>query len=218
MPLFGFADGRSKGPYRDKSKNVIYNLLFCDDIDLYAANNADPFSYPWNVVLSKNPDLNNLNGIINDTAMESRVRILAYRRIQSTGTAPACRELLGVIIEIGLDNGLDVLAAYKDGTARYINYSGKMLIWETRDGRADSLIKEIFRHGENVVNNTGPWEGERLPAPERGMARVTFLVSGELYFGQGPIGVLMNDGMGKPVFDSGAKLMKYLTEKALPQQ
>ena len=37
--------------------------------------------------------------------------------------------VLGVIVEVGLDEGLDVLASYQDGTARYINYTGKMILW-----------------------------------------------------------------------------------------
>ena len=34
------------------------------------------------------------------------------------------QELLGAIIEVPLDEGLDVLAAYVDGTVRYINQTG----------------------------------------------------------------------------------------------
>jgi len=38
--------------------------------------------------------------------------------------------LFSVIVEIGIDTSLDVLAAFGDGSARYMNQSGKTIIFE----------------------------------------------------------------------------------------
>jgi len=214
MSLFGFMFGCSKGPYKNDGINTIYNLLFCDNQELFLNKCQEPEKYPWDIVLSKKSSDDDLRKIINDKNLESRVKILAYNELRNRKVAISNKELLGIIIEIGFDNGLDVLAAYKDGTARYINQSGKLIVWDVNDNKSDTIIKELFLHGENVINNIGPWDKPRLPYPEKGMARMTFLVSDGLYFGQGPTGVLFEDKMGRPVLDAGTKLMQYLIEKA----
>ena len=75
------------------------------------------------------------------------------------------RRVMGVVVEAGLPDGLDVLAAYEDGTARYINFSEKIIIWDTPTTESEALITELFNAGVAVVNNIGPWEGPRRPAP-----------------------------------------------------
>lgn len=65
--------------------------------------------------------------------------------MKAASTQPAKKELLAVIIEVGLENGLDVLASYANGTARYINQSGKMIIWEnTIDDTANHLTRQLL--------------------------------------------------------------------------
>jgi hypothetical protein len=49
------------------------------------------------------------------------------------------------------------------------------------------------------------------------MLRISFLVSNKLYFGEGPIDVLFNDGLAGPALLAATNLMKYITEKALQQ-
>lgn len=125
------------------------------------------------------------------------------------------KELLAVIVEVGLDNGLDALASFNDGTARYINQTGKILVWETTDEKSMELTQDLFLKSQNIVNQIGAWDKPRRPAPTKGNVRITFLVSDGLYFGEGPINVLFNDPMASPALTSATNLMKYLTEKSL---
>ena len=62
------------------------------------------------------------------------------------------KELLGVIVEVSLPGGLDVLAAFKDGTARYINYAEKMLVWETQTPGSTALINKLFPDSRQLLN------------------------------------------------------------------
>jgi hypothetical protein len=213
MTILGDVFGRADGPYKNKSINLTYSLLFCDNVELYINSDQNPEIYPWNIVLSKKAGITDLEKITKDNNLESRAKILAYHELKTRRVTINKKELLGIIIEIGLDKGLDVLAVYKDGTARYISQSGKLTIWNTRDDKSDAIIRELLSHGENVINNIEPWDEPRLAHPEKGMARLTFLVPGGLYIGQGPIGVLLEDKMGKPVLQSGAKLVHYFIEK-----
>jgi hypothetical protein len=70
MGLFGFFKKSSapkqtmqtstNNPYKDSSANFIYNLLFCDNLDLYKTNTQPPFSYPFDILFS---EANELTGV-----------------------------------------------------------------------------------------------------------------------------------------------------------
>jgi hypothetical protein len=195
-------------PYASDDLNRIYNLLFCDDPAMYKTAGSNAETVPWPVLLNTNTT--DLHKLLNDKNAESRVRLLASRQLLALGQ-PVSKELLGVIVEVGLDEGTDTLAAYKDGTARYINHSGKMILWETATAESGTIIRQLFSDSENVVAQIGVWAEPRLPAPAAGDIRLNFLVTDGLYFGQGPFEVLQNDAMGGPVIQSALALLQYLT-------
>jgi len=134
------------------------------------------------------------------------------------GLAPKDDELFAVILEVALPEGLDTLAAYNDGSARYINQTGKMIIWETLSTESDELIQHLLSEGKIVASKIGPWDGERRPPPENGMVRMSFLVGNQLYFGEGPFQTLYNDPMGRPVIDAGIALMQFLIQQTEKKQ
>lgn len=204
----------SKGPYKDESRNLIYELLFCDDIELYKRNAAKKDISPWNVLFADKPNIKALQKLIVDEATESRVKLLACKRLQLTGERMEEKELLGVIVEVGMDEGLDVLASFRDGTARYINHSEKMIIWETTDQTSSEITAQLFRDSANIVQRIGPWNKPRLPHPAKGKVRLTFLVSDGIYFGEGEINSFFNDPLAAPALQSATALMQYLTSKA----
>jgi hypothetical protein len=207
---------KAKGPYKDDSTNRIYELLFCD-YDLYKSNSPSLDGYPWNVLFSTEYDVNDINNIIANNAVEPRVKLLAYKAIEANGGIINDTELLAVIVEVALEDGLDVLASFKDGTARYINQSGKILVWENDDNISNVLTKQLFEKSSDIIKQIGPWDEARKPYPQKGMLRISFLVSNKLYFGEGPIDVLFNDGLAGPALLAATNLMKYITEKALQQ-
>lgn len=198
-------------PYSDNKLNTVYNLLFCDDINLFKSSSAGKDEYPWSVLFDENATAKDLSGIAEDTSTESRIRLLACRQLAALGHPATGKELQGVIIEVGLEEGTDTLAAYKDGTARYINHSEKMIVWETATAESNSIIQQLFADSELVVAKIGPWTAPRLAAPATGDIRLSFLVSDGLYFGQGPFEVLQGDVMGGPVIQSALALLQYLT-------
>ena len=135
----------SSGLYADPAINLVYNLLFCDNIELYKANTQQPLSYPYDILYAGTSSVDDLQKIIDDPGSDPRVKMLAYNKQMAVGHKPTKKELLGVIVEVGLDEGLDVLASFPNGTARYINYTGKLLIWETSDPTSEKLISELGR-------------------------------------------------------------------------
>jgi hypothetical protein len=202
-------------PYSQESTNVIYELLFCDSLAYYKNRIQTPYEYPWTVLLAQTADATDLQNVAADPDVETRIKALACHRLRENGFPIEKRELLAVVVEVGLDNGLDVLASYQDGTARYINHSERMVIWEAADSRSNLLTSNLFNASINIVTKIGPWDGPRRPHPAEGTVRISFLVSDGLYFGEGPINVLFSDALASPALTAATELMQYLTEKDL---
>jgi hypothetical protein len=201
-------------PYKTEGVNQVYELLFCDDIELYRGMNATPDLYPWDVLFKEHPTSDQLKDVIYDTDVETRPKILAANLMAELGVIEPVRRLLGVVVEVGLEDGLDVLAAYEDGSARYINYTGKIIIWDIATTESEALITALFDAATEVINHIGPWEGPRKSPPEKGMVRLNFLVSDGLYFGEGPFEILQADPMGGPVIAAAVQLMSYLIRES----
>ncbi len=202
-------------PYADDATNAIYELLFCDNINLYKSDASSSSDYPWNILFTPAPDLVGLQKIVFDEQMESRIKLLAYDAMRRHGFPIEEKELLGVIVEVGLEDGLDVLASYQDGTARYINYTGKMILWDVTDQTSKEITAQLFRDSLNIVHRIGPWTNPRKPHPVTGNVRISFLVSDGLYFGEGPSNVLFNDPLAAPALSSATAMMQYLTGKVI---
>lgn len=206
----------SINPYKDSSTNSIYNLLFCDNLNLYKEKFQQSYTYPFDILFSDTSSVADLQKIIDDKSSDPRIKVLVYNRQLASGHKPSKKELLAVIVEIGLDEGLDVLASFNNGTARYINHTEKILVWETTDDEAaNKITNDLFACSQNIVNRIGAWDKPRRPNPATGNARITFLVSDGLYFGEGPMDVLFNDPMAGPALAKAAELMQYLTQKSL---
>lgn len=198
-------------PYGQDSTNIIYNLLFCDDIDLFKKHSEGLDSYPFDILFDESSSVEDLHRVANDPQSNPRVKMMAYNRLLEAGQEPQKRELLGVIIEVGMDEGLDTLAAFNDGTARYINYTEAMVIWESPNQDSNALITNLLSNSINIVNQIGPWGQPRIAHPTAGNVKLSFLVSDGLYFGMGPVNVLFGDPMAAPALSAATSLMQYLT-------
>jgi hypothetical protein len=115
--------------------------------------------------------------------------------------------LLGVIVEVPLDGGLDVLAAYADGRVRYINQSGKIAIFEGGPPEVQASAKQLVAASTGLVSRIGPRDRARLPPPVAGHIRITFLVSDGLYFGEGSFKAMQADPMAGPIVRKATELL-----------
>src|SRR5262249_61482872 len=68
-------------PYGQQSADFLYNLLFCDNPDLYRNGKQD--TGPLGTVLSGAATRASLEKITVDPAVESRVRMLAFNRLRA---------------------------------------------------------------------------------------------------------------------------------------
>lgn len=199
-------------PYAELHANFLYNLLFCDDINLFKTQGANTNVGLWGTLLAERPDKAALHKVANDVSNEGRVRSIAFNRLRALGESVPPKRLLGVIVEVPLENGLDVLAAFSEGGVRYLNQSGKVAIFEGQGNPLEKMAKKLVAVSEPIVGKIGPWDKERLPPPKSGNVRITFLVSDGLYFGEGPFTVLQRDPMAGPVLSSAAQLLQRAVE------
>jgi hypothetical protein len=200
-------------PYKNPGINQLYNLLFCDNFTLFASGDAP--AGPLVEVLSDAPDREDLERIGNDPEVESRVRALAFRRLQGMNVSVPSGRLLGMILEWPQESGLDVLAAFPDGRLRYINRSEKLAIVDATPPDLVEQADELLRVSQHIVDRSGPWGRPRLPPPSGDLIRMNFLVSDGLYFGQGSYSALMEDAFAPPVINAAILLLEMLVEPAL---
>lgn len=131
------------------------------------------------------------------TGNESRSTLQAWHFLRQAGVAPPpdqAKVVLGVIAELPMESGHDVLAAYRDGSVRYLNFSGKAIVIETPTTKdLGGAVRAWFAVAEQIATGIGPWEEPDLPALPAGHLRVMMLTPSGPHFGQGPADALGAD-------------------------
>jgi hypothetical protein len=152
--------------------------------------------------------------ITETSGYESRHYLQAWHFLRQLGVNPPADKakiVYGVVVEVGMERGVDIVAAYTDYTARYLNFSGAGEIWERPNSSLDGQIRALLEAGQKVANMIGPWEQERPEAPANGNVRLNMLTPSGLHFGYGGFKTLSNDPMGKSLIDPATALMVSLT-------
>ena len=203
----------TEGPYEDEPTNVIYQLLFCDRPDLFKEQYTGNVEEPWSTLFAAHAEPAALAKIAEDERQESRVRGLAFNRLRAAGHSVPPKEYLGTIIEVRLPEGLDTMAVFSDSGARYINYSGKVIVVEGTPNPFGDEIRAVIEASKPIVAAIGPWDKARLPPPVPGNIRLTFLVSDGLYFGEGPMEVMQQEPIAAPLISAATKLLVKLIKQ-----
>jgi len=201
----------------------IRDALFADGSLSSWVTEARPQSEPW-ATFARARDaqaggrvkdaVDALSTIAATPGLESRHYIAAWNALRALGVqAPdaIAKRVDGVVVEVAMDGGLDVLAAYADRRARYINYSGAAVIWEAPDSRFDAILNALLAAGSVIAQRIGPWEGARRLTLAPDNVRLSLLTPSGLHFGEGPMNVLMNDAMASPFLRAAIALLEGLT-------
>jgi hypothetical protein len=154
--------------------------------------------------------------ILEQPDLEPRQSLQAWHFLRQYGHQPppdTAKQILGVVVEVAMPEGLDLLAAYPDHSARYYNYSGAGVVWERPDTSLDSTIDPLLEASRQVVVQIGPWEEARPAPPPSDQARLSFLTPSGLHFGQGPMAALLRDPLSGRVLQLATVLMRALIAK-----
>ena len=156
--------------------------------------------------------------IASTSGNESRSILEAWHFLRAAGVAPPIEQakvVLGVVAEMPMESGHDVLAAHRDGSVRYLNFSGKAAVVEpptTKD--VSAAVAAWFRVAEEIVPNIGPWEEPALPDLPAGNLRVMMLTPSGPHFGQGPADALGADPTVGRFVAAAAVVLHAVTELA----
>lgn len=197
------ATAGSSPPAGAPDVNFMYNLLFCGGM----GDDSLPA-----LLTAHTPDKAALSCFANDDSIDGRMRAYAYNRLAALGARPSARSLLGVVVEVPLDGGLDVLSVFRHGGVRYLNPAGKLAIFDGDNTPVAPMARALLAVAEPVMDRIGPWNQQRLPPPMAGNVGITFLVSDGLYFGEGPFAVLRRDPMAGPILAHATQMLRVAAQ------
>jgi hypothetical protein len=197
-------------PYADGTANRLYNLLFCDNAELFRDHSAAAAG-ALRVLVSKSTSAASLRAIVDAAGADSRLRALAAQRLLQSGQRSGSRFVsFGVLLEVPLPDGLEVLATYADGAVRYLDRSGRATVYDHGPPEVRELAAEAVDHAQARALRLPPWSGARLPPPRVGDVRVSVLGSDGLRFVQGPFASLQKDPDTAALVSSAARLLRRL--------
>jgi hypothetical protein len=160
-----------------------------------------------------------LHRILDTSNLESRVYLMAWNCLRELGEIPpadVAHEVQGIVIEVGLEKGVDSVAAYSDHSARYFNQGGGVIVWDApnSDKVMDGHVDALLQAARVIAAKTGPWENPHPPPPRNGMVLLNLLTYGGIHIGAGPMEAMCRDQMGGHAIQMGLKLMKALIHQS----
>jgi hypothetical protein len=204
------------------------DTLFGDlPVDQWTGNGSESQAFPWSAFVlararMKSGDrenaVKNWYEVVSHPGMEPRHYLQAWHFLRQNGHEPPpeiARQLLGIVVEVGMPNGLDLLAAYPDHSARYHNLSGKGVVWEHPNDSLNSTIDELLATAARIVAQIGPWDKPRPEVPAANHVRLCFLTPSGLHFGQAHMDVMSKDPRGGQMLYLAGGLMQALVAKSM---
>jgi hypothetical protein len=103
-----------------------------------------------------------------------------------------------------------VLAAYADGTARYVNHSGKAIVWEITDATITGIIRKLL---ESCKDLCGVVVAASANHSVKDVVRVTLLTLNGNRFAEASMQSLASSPINQ-VLGVGAELMANLIKRS----
>ena len=145
--------------------------------------------------------------------IDSRTFLQAWHCLRALGVHPDDRvggEVHGMVVEVGLDAGLDAVAAYKDRSARYFNHSGAQVVWDTETAAMNAQIDPFLEIARVIADNTKPFEEAHPSPPARGVVLINILTPKGIHIGIGETSALQNEPLGAAALQTAFTLMQEL--------
>lgn len=218
----------NRGPAMEHNHGKLRELLFADQPLASIANPPGSVTasyFPYSAYTAAYVKLSQGDGtaaraelrrVASAPRLESRQYLWAWHALREMGEQPPAElaaAVQGVVIEVGMERGLDVLAAYSDHRARFLSQGGKMIFWEASDPTIDQRIDALLAATGEIARSSKLIQELRPPAPATGMARVSVLTFGGIHCVQGTKDDIFSiNSLTAPVMGRGASLMRKLID------
>lgn len=107
-----------------------------------------------------------LRRVLEMPSLETRTLLWAWSGLRELEEKPESKiafEVLGVVLEVPSGGAYDTLAAYVDGSARYLNFSGKAIFWDAPDPAIKQLCLAMVGLSFDANTKTQPRKALSLP-------------------------------------------------------
>lgn len=151
--------------------------------------------------------------VAHEESLESRNRLQAWHFLRSINVHPdeelVAHQAWGVVVEVPVDGGHDVLAAYRVGGVRYLNHAGGATVVEEGQGGEELLtaLAKLLTAGQALADVLGPWTEGALPEVPTDHTRLLVLTPGGHRFGQGPDEALRQEPLAEALFAAATELL-----------
>ena len=160
-----------------------------------------------------NAAIEHLRYVVEMTEIETRTQLQAWHCLRALGVEPEesiGKEVHGIVVEVGLEAGVDSVAAYRDRTARYFNHSSAAVIWDTETAEMNASIDPLLEIAAAIGDSTAPFDEPHPPPPDGGVLLINILTPAGIHIGTGPMDIMQNDPMGAAVTQAAMGLMQKL--------
>jgi tetratricopeptide (TPR) repeat protein len=161
-----------------------------------------------------------LETVLKQEKLETRQYLQAWYFLRTIGVQPPAeqaKQVYGMVFELGLSKGLDVLAVYRDDSARYYPAGGGGFILEPEPDRSYAPIDKLLALAATFVAKLSPLEGEHPQAPKLGEACVYILTPSGLlpaYIGSANMFTIKMNRIASPLFDAATHVLTMLNDIA----
>src|SRR6202050_1881199 len=146
-----------------------------------------------------------LRRAMDSPTLETRTLLWVWSALRELGEKPDPKfayEVLGVIVEMPQQAAYDTLAGYVDGSARYLNFSGKAIFWDAPDAVIQRLCQVL-------VDSTIP--ASRKAKPRTSLSLPSRGIQATLLTRSGPFVIT---AVSNAVVDAAGALMLGLIQRA----
>lgn len=192
-------------PYKDTRLDTIYNLQFCDNSDLLHSQYR-----PTGILaqlLHQEVNQQILQNLALNGDEDSRIRMLAFSQLRAEAVAMPQKILLAVVVEVGLADGLEMLAVYDDLRVRYISAKQRLAVVESPTPPMELLIRSFLMNAQRIINQLNPCEEPRHSFPTYGRAKITFIASDGIYIGEAQFKHMQENPDAAQVIDGALDLL-----------
>ena len=95
-----------------------------------------------------------LRSITEMEALDSRPLLWAWKALADLGEevpVPVATQLHGLVLHLATEKGKDIIALYRDGTARYLSEWGDLILWDDKQPHVTSYIESIFTLADDFL-------------------------------------------------------------------